>query len=116
MEGRIDVLLTPSLQEDKKPAGERVLRPLIADAQAAEEEYVRDYGVYPINHVIVIRDDILTANPGLPAALFDRYTAAKAAAYRRGLGATMVPWAARHWKKVFDQFGGDPLPYGLHRR
>ena len=25
----------------------------------------------------------------------------------------MVPWAARHWKKVFDRFGGDPLPYGL---
>jgi 4,5-dihydroxyphthalate decarboxylase len=113
IEGRIDALLTPSLQEETKPAGERVLRPVIADAQAAEEEYVRDYGVYPINHVIVVRDDILSANAGLPAALFDRYAAAKAAAYRRRLGASMVPWAARHWKKVFDQFGGDPLPYGL---
>jgi 4,5-dihydroxyphthalate decarboxylase len=113
IKGRIDALLTPSLQEDTKPAGERMLRPVIADAQAAEEEYVRDYGVYPINHVIVIRDDILTANPGLPVALFDRYTAAKAAAYQRKLGTTMVPWAARHWKKVFDRFGGDPLPYGL---
>jgi hypothetical protein len=20
----------------------------------------------------------------------------------------------RHWKKTFDQFGGDPLPYGLN--
>lgn len=113
IEGRIDALLTPSLQEDTKPVAKRVLRPVIADAQAAEEEYVRDYGVYPINHVIVVRDDILTANTGLPAALFDRYTAAKVAAYRRQLGTTMVPWAARHWKKVFDQFGGDPLPYGL---
>jgi 4,5-dihydroxyphthalate decarboxylase len=113
IEGRIDALLTPSLNEDSKPAGERVLRPVIADAQAAEEEYLRDFGVYPINHVIVIRDDILATHPKLPAALFDRYTAAKAAAYRRRLGTTMVPWAARHWKKAFDRFGGDPLPYGL---
>jgi 4,5-dihydroxyphthalate decarboxylase len=113
IEGRIDALLTPSLREETKPAGERRLRSVIADVQAAEEEYVRDYGVYPINHVVVIRDDILKAHPGLPAALLDRYTAAKAVAYRRRLGATMVPWGARHWKKVFDQFGGDPLPYGL---
>ena len=25
-----------------------------------------------------------------------------------------MPWGARHWKKTFDQFGGDPMPYGLN--
>ena len=25
-----------------------------------------------------------------------------------------MPWGARHWEKAFDQFGGDPLPYGLN--
>jgi 4,5-dihydroxyphthalate decarboxylase len=113
IEGRIDALLTPTLRDEAKPADERLLRPVIADAQAAEEAYLRDYGVYPINHVVVIRDDILAAHPGLPAALCERYAAAKAAAYKRRLGSTMVPWAARHWKTVFDKFGGDPLPYGL---
>ena len=24
-----------------------------------------------------------------------------------------MPWGMRHWNSVFDQFGGDPLPYGL---
>lgn len=24
-----------------------------------------------------------------------------------------MPWGMRHWNKVFDQFGGNPLPYGL---
>jgi 4,5-dihydroxyphthalate decarboxylase len=113
IEGRIDALLTPTPQDEKKPASERKLRSLIADVQKAEEEYVRDYGVYPINHVVVIRDDILSRNPNLPRALFDLYSDAKRRAYERRLGTTLMPWGMRHWNKVFDQFGGDPLPYGL---
>ena len=30
------------------------------------------------------------------------------------IGTTLLPWGARHWKKIFDQFSGDPLPYGLN--
>lgn len=114
VEGRIDALLTPTADDEKKPAGERRLRSLIADVQKAEEEYVRDYGVYPINHVIVIRDDALRRLPGLPRALFEAFAEAKARAYKRRLGTTLMPWGMRHWNKVFDQFGGNPLPYGLN--
>lgn len=113
IEGRIDALLTPTPADEKKPAGERRLRSLIADVQAAEEAYVRDYGVYPINHVIVIRDDALRRLPKLPEALFAAFAEAKARAYKRRLGTTLMPWGMRHWNKVFDQFGGNPLPYGL---
>ena len=81
--------------------------------QQAEEEYVRDYGVYPINHVVVIRDDALRRLPKLPQALFEAYAEAKKRAYKRRLGTTLMPWGTRHWNKVFDQFGGNPLPYGL---
>jgi 4,5-dihydroxyphthalate decarboxylase len=111
--GRIDALLTPTPADEKKPAGERQLRSLIADVQKAEEEYVRDYGVYPINHVLVIRDDALRRLPKLPKALFDAFKDAKARAYKRRLGTTLMPWGMRHWNKVFDFFGGNPLPYGL---
>jgi 4,5-dihydroxyphthalate decarboxylase len=113
IEGRIDALLTPTPADEKRAAAERKLRSLIADVQAAEEEYAIKYGVYPINHVIVIRDDILKKNPKLPRALYDLYSDAKSRAYKRRLGTTMMPWGMRHWNRVFDQFGGDPLPYGL---
>jgi 4,5-dihydroxyphthalate decarboxylase len=113
--GRIDALLTPSPADEKKPAAERRLRSLIADVQKAEEDYVRDYGVYPINHVVVIRDDALERLPKLPKALFSAFAAAKARAYKRRLGTTLMPWGMRHWNKVFDQFGGNPLPYGLNK-
>lgn len=111
--GRIDALLTPTPADEKKPAGERKLRSLIADVQKAEEEYVRDYGVYPINHVLVIRDDALRRLPKLPKALFAAFAEAKARAYKRRLGTTLMPWGMRHWNRVFDLFGGNPLPYGL---
>lgn len=112
--GRIDALLSPAVKDDRTSAGDRKLRTLIADPQAAEEAYLREYGIYPINHVVVIRSDSLVRVPSAPRALFDAYIDAKARAYSRQLGTTLMPWGARHWKNVFDRFGGDPLSYGLN--
>ena len=114
IDGRIDALLTPQAADDQKPAGERKLRSLIADAQVEEEVYLRKFGIYPINHVVVIRSDVLRRHRGLPRVLFDAYEQAKTRAYARQLGTTLMPWGARHWKRTFDLFGGDPLPYGLN--
>jgi 4,5-dihydroxyphthalate decarboxylase len=114
VEGKIDALLTPQTADDRKPMSQRNLRSLIADAQAAEETYLQTFGIYPINHVVVIRSDTLQRLPSLPRVLFEAYEHAKARAYARQLGATLMPWGARHWKETFDRFGGDPLPYGLN--
>ena len=114
IDGRIDALLTPHTEDEVKPAGERRLRPLISDPQGAEEAYLKSSGVYPINHVVVIRKDTLARVPNAPRALFDAYAQCKAAAYKRRLGTTLMPWGQRHWTKVFDQFGGNPLPYALN--
>jgi 4,5-dihydroxyphthalate decarboxylase len=113
IEGKIDALLTPTPRDETLPKGERRLRSLIANVQEAEEAYVRDYGVYPINHVVVMREDILNRLSKLPAAVFQAYAKSKARAYKRRLGTTLMPWGMRHWVKVFDQFNGNPLPYGL---
>ncbi len=115
IEGHIDALLTPQTTDDRKPSGECRFRTLIADVQAAEEAYLHAFGIYPINHVVVIRSDALQRLPELPHALFAAYAQAKAHAYARRLGTTLLPWGARHWKKSFDQFDGDPLPYGLNK-
>lgn len=113
IDGRIDALLTPTPRDETLPKSERRLRSLIANVQEAEEAYVRDYGVYPINHVMVMREDALARLPRLPQAMFEAYADAKARAYKRRLGTTLIPWGMRHWVKMFDQFDGDPLPYGL---
>ena len=43
----------------------------------------------------------------------EAYEAAKQAAYKRRLGATLVPWGSLQWRRMFDLFGEDPMPYGL---
>ena len=46
--GKIDALLTPHTLDELKPKEQRKLRPLIANPQQAEEEYLALTGFYPI--------------------------------------------------------------------
>lgn len=111
--GELDALLTPHTRDELKGHGERQLRPLIADPQRAEEDYVKLAGIYPINHVVVFREDALKEVEGVGPAVFRAYADSKAAAFKRRLGTTLIPWGQRYWTETFDRFGGDPIPYGL---
>ncbi len=86
---------------------------MIPEVEKVEREYFASTGIYPINHVVVVRRDVLNRLPDLPRALFEAYCEAKQRAYDRRLGATLAPWASSHWRDVFDLFGDDPLTYGL---
>lgn len=113
LDGDVDILLAPRTRDEKLPREQRQLRRLIGDPQRAEEAYLASTGVYPINHVVVIRDDTLERVPGIARVLHAAYEACKARAYERRLGTTFVPWGARHWTQAFEKFAGDPMQYGL---
>jgi 4,5-dihydroxyphthalate decarboxylase len=109
----LDALLGFTLRDNLLPPPERRLRTVLADPRSEEEAYYRRTSIYPIMHCVVIRNDVLEKNPALGAAIFEACAAAKERAYRRQLGATLVPWGKNHWARAFELFGGDPLPYGL---
>lgn len=111
--GAIDAMLGFATRDSQLPAPQRKLRPLLADARAAERAYYEKTSIYPINHCVVIRNDILEKHPGIGLAVQTAYARAKDSAYRRRLGATLAPWSKEHWTSTFELFGGDPLPYGL---
>jgi 4,5-dihydroxyphthalate decarboxylase len=113
IQGRIDAILSPDTRDQFLPLESRKLRPLISNTQQAEEAYFRASGVYPINHVVVVREDVYAKDQNIPLALFDAFEHAKAACYKRRLGTTLVPWSTQHWTKTLDLFDGDPIPYGL---
>jgi 4,5-dihydroxyphthalate decarboxylase len=116
IEGRLDALLTTKTKDEQAAPEQRQLRALIPDVARVEQEYFARTGIYPINHVVVIRCDVLTRLPELPQTLVEAYGAAKQAAYERRLGATLIPWGSVHWRQMFDLFGGDPMPYGLGKQ
>ena len=82
------------------------LVPLIPDAQAAAERALEERGLWPVNHLVVVKDELLAAHPGLAGALFDAFERAKDLYVE---GGELEPLHAR----VAEITGADPLPYGL---
>lgn len=77
-------------------------QPLLEDAQEAGFRALRERGHYPINHLVVVRDELLEHAP----AIHDAFLRAKDAYVR---GGELEPMHAR----VAEIVGGDPLPYGV---
>jgi 4,5-dihydroxyphthalate decarboxylase len=97
------------------PADHPGLVPLIPDAAEAGYRALRERGLYPINHVVVVKDELLAARPGLAADLFAAYADAKnryVAELRRGDLSDPGP-ADRMYQRVAQITGADPLPYGI---
>ena len=112
-QGSIDALLATAPRDAKLPAQERKLRTVLPDPAAAERDYFRRTGIYPIMHCVVIRNDALARAPRLSAAVADTYAQAKARAYARR-AASVLPWGTARWDEDMALFAGDPLPYGLN--
>jgi 4,5-dihydroxyphthalate decarboxylase len=110
-QGKLDALLHPQTKDSKLPASRRKFRPLLEDFETAEKQYFLETGIYPINHVVVLRREAVTREPTAPRAIFEAYSASKQNAVQRRLGTTFIPWADTAWNRTIDLFG-DPFPYG----
>ncbi len=89
------------------------VRPLIGDPHAAAVAALRERELYPINHLVVVRDDILDRDPELAADLVNAFTAAKnqyVDTLRNGGSTTAMD---RELSEVMEITRADPLPYGL---
>jgi 4,5-dihydroxyphthalate decarboxylase len=116
-EGRIDAYVGPR-PPPCMARGAPVAR-LIADPRAVEAEWFRATGFFPIMHCIALRKDVADTHPGLPAALFDAFAAAKQVAEadlaQVNVLRVALPWAAEHWADTRALMGPDPWAYGFAR-
>lgn len=88
--------------------------PLIPNAKEAGLRRLRDGGLYPINHTVVVKDDVLAAHPDLAADLFDAFVRAKKPYIERlQAGQIAEPTAADKTFAAVMKITGDPLPYGI---
>jgi 4,5-dihydroxyphthalate decarboxylase len=86
------------------------VKPLIPDARAAGFRALRQHGIYPINHTVVVRKDLLEGDPDLARDLFEAFAEAKRI-YVRRLGDDRAE-AEDVLSRVME-ITGDPLPYGI---
>ena len=91
------------------------VKPLIPDAKEAGFAALKARGHYPINHTVVVRDELLESNPNLARELFEAFAEAKRL-YVEKLRAGRIekPTAADEvHRRVMEITGNDPLPYGI---
>jgi 4,5-dihydroxyphthalate decarboxylase len=90
------------------------VKPLIANAQDAGLNALRERGHYPINHTVVVRDELLDAHPDLARNLFDAFAEAKRIYVERlAAGNIESPTRVDDLHRRVMEITGDPLPYGV---
>ncbi|NRQ31796.1 ABC transporter substrate-binding protein [Nonomuraea sp. NN258] len=89
------------------------LAPLIADPVEAGFAALRSRGLYPINHLVVVKDDVLAERPGIAAAVFEAFAESKRRYVERLRSGEVADATDRMYARVLAETGADPLPYGL---
>lgn len=86
---------------------------LIPDAAAAEADYYRRTGVYPMHGTIVVKDSILAEHPWVARSLYDAFSQAKDAWLAALASGDAAGAGADKYRKLQQIVGSDPLPYGI---
>jgi 4,5-dihydroxyphthalate decarboxylase len=90
------------------------VKPLITNAADAGLAALRERGLYPINHTLVVKDDLLAEHPELAGDIFDAFVDAKRP-YLDDLSSGRIAEPSaddRFFKRVMETIG-DPLPYDI---
>ena len=91
------------------------VKPLIPNAKAVGFEQLQTSGYYPINHALVVRDELLEAHPGLALEIFNVFAESKrryVARLKNNQISEPSPGDQRY-RRVMEITGTDPLPYGI---
>jgi 4,5-dihydroxyphthalate decarboxylase len=90
------------------------VKPLIPNALDAGFESLKRNGHYPINHLVVIKDDLIAAQPGLARDVFEAFAESKRVYLERlKNGQIEKPTLVDEVHKKVMAITGDPLPYGI---
>lgn len=117
LDGRIDALICPRAPSifRKEP---KIVR-LFADFRAVEHAYFAKTGIFPIMHVLAVRQELIERNPWLPASLCKAFGAAKDRALHQldevAALPVALPWLAQEVEETRALMGADWWPYGVEK-
>ena len=113
-EGELDAVFHSDLIKPFVAGDPRVAR-LFPAHKAEEMAYFKRSGIFPIMHVLAIRNALVDENPWLAVNLFRAFNEAKAAAMKRMANPRIVPlaWYRDAWEEQERILGPDPWEYGL---
>lgn len=90
------------------------IKTLIPEAAKVGFEALRTRGHYPINHTLVVRDELLEQHPGLAKDIFDTFAKAKQLYVEKLKAGIAEPTKMDQTAlKIMEITGRDPMPYGI---
>ena len=114
--GEIDAMIAPRAPSAFLEGHPAVGR-LFPNYPEVEAEYFRRTGIFPIMHVVVIRDDVLERFPWVARNLFEAFEAARRIALtdlrQTAALAVMLPWLHAEVERTRALLGEDYWPYGI---
>ena len=88
---------------------------LFSDPKAAEIDYYKKSGIFPIMHTVVIKNQILDKHPWAAVSLVQAFQRAKEVCYERMRDprSFALVWVQDLMRQQREIFGNDPWPYNL---
>jgi len=116
IQGKMDAIIAPRAPA-AFTAGDPRIRRLFADVKSVEADYFRRTRIFPIMHLVGIRNDVLANHPDLPEKLHDGFERARRQA-RQDLDKVaylhvMLPWLIDHLAETKRVLGDDYWTYGV---
>jgi 4,5-dihydroxyphthalate decarboxylase len=113
-DGEIDALLHPDIIDPILNKDPRVGR-LFPNYKAEELAYYNKTGIFPIMHVMGIKQELVERYPWIVPNLYQAFEQSKALAMKRMRNPRLVPlaWYQEAWEEQEEVLGVDPWQYGL---
>jgi 4,5-dihydroxyphthalate decarboxylase len=113
-EGELDAVLHSDLIKPFLAKDPRVAR-LFPNYKAEEISYYRKTNIFPIMHVLGLRQAVVEQYPWVAVNLFNAFNEARTIAMQRMQNPRIVPlaWYREAWEEQEEILGPDPWEYGL---
>jgi 4,5-dihydroxyphthalate decarboxylase len=116
-EGELDAVLHPDLIKPLIAGDPRVGR-LFPNFKEEEIAYYKKTQIFPIMHIMGIRQEIVDEHPWVPINLYHAFEKSKAIAMKRMVNPRIVPlaWYREAWEEQEEILGPDPWEYGMTQK
>ena len=114
--GEIDAQILSDSGADAATSNHAVRR-LWPNYREVEKDYYRRTGIFPIRHVVVVKDEVLERHPDLAALLVRAFEDAKQQAYRYWADhrRSSLAWFGAEQEEERALLGADPWPYSVEK-
>lgn len=114
--GELDAVIAPRPPSVYTRRAANIAR-MFEDYVGAEKAYYKKTGIFPIMHIVGVRETLAKQHPWLPASIFKAFDAAKEHALQAlrvvNIPTVSLPWAEAEAAEAVALFGKDFWPYGV---